>query len=134
MGLIRGPGVGVSVFSHAGMNLGDKKIRGLCQRLKGKSGRFRGNLSGKRVDFSGRTVISPDPNLSIDQVSGQAAAPPRALSPRLVVAAPVGGKEKGWLDCTSYLVLHSFAVVRSSDGFSRAVTTVRWACRCKWPR
>jgi DNA-directed RNA polymerase III subunit RPC1 len=43
-------------------------IRGLCQRLKGKQGRFRGNLSGKRVDFSGRTVISPDPNLAIDQV------------------------------------------------------------------
>lgn len=43
-------------------------MRGLCQRLKGKQGRFRGNLSGKRVDFSGRTVISPDPNLMIDQV------------------------------------------------------------------
>lgn len=38
------------------------------QRLKGKQGRFRGNLSGKRVDFSGRTVISPDPNLMIHQV------------------------------------------------------------------
>lgn len=48
--------------------LGSKPIRGLCQRLKGKQGRFRGNLSGKRVDFSGRTVISPDPNLRIDQV------------------------------------------------------------------
>ncbi|KAI9740872.1 MAG: hypothetical protein M1818_004477 [Claussenomyces sp. TS43310] len=46
-----------------------KAIRGFCQRLKGKQGRFRGNLSGKRVDFSGRTVISPDPNLSIDQVA-----------------------------------------------------------------
>ena len=45
-----------------------KPMRGLCQRLKGKSGRFRGNLSGKRVDFSARTVISPDPNLRIDQV------------------------------------------------------------------
>jgi len=31
-------------------------------------GRFRGNLSGKRVDFSARTVISPDPNLAINQV------------------------------------------------------------------
>lgn len=48
--------------------MGTKQIRGLCQRLKGKQGRFRGNLSGKRVDFSGRTVISPDPNLSVDQV------------------------------------------------------------------
>lgn len=35
----------------------------------GGSGRFRGNLSGKRVDFSGRTVISPDPNLRIDEVA-----------------------------------------------------------------
>lgn len=39
------------------------------QRLKGKSGRFRGNLSGKRVDFSSRTVISPDPNLGIDELA-----------------------------------------------------------------
>ena len=46
-----------------------KSTRGFCQRLKGKQGRFRGNLSGKRVDFSGRTVISPDPNLGIDQVA-----------------------------------------------------------------
>ena len=47
---------------------GTKPTRGLCQRLKGKQGRFRGNLSGKRVDFSARTVISPDPNLRVDQV------------------------------------------------------------------
>lgn len=46
-----------------------KPIRGLAQRLKGKQGRFRGNLSGKRVDFSGRTVISPDPNLRVDEVA-----------------------------------------------------------------
>ncbi|KAL1590620.1 hypothetical protein WHR41_00821 [Cladosporium halotolerans] len=46
-----------------------KAMRGFCQRLKGKQGRFRGNLSGKRVDFSGRTVISPDPNLSIEEVA-----------------------------------------------------------------
>jgi DNA-directed RNA polymerase III subunit RPC1 len=46
-----------------------KAIRGFCQRLKGKQGRFRGNLSGKRVDFSGRTVISPDPNIGIDEVA-----------------------------------------------------------------
>ena len=44
-------------------------MRGFCQRLKGKQGRFRGNLSGKRVDFSGRTVISPDPNLSVEEVA-----------------------------------------------------------------
>ncbi|KAJ8318173.1 hypothetical protein KUTeg_003264 [Tegillarca granosa] len=46
-----------------------KSTRGFVQRLKGKQGRFRGNLSGKRVDYSGRTVISPDPNMRIDQVA-----------------------------------------------------------------
>ncbi|XP_078179923.1 nuclear RNA polymerase C1 [Carex rostrata] len=43
--------------------------RGLVQRLKGKQGRFRGNLSGKRVEYTGRTVISPDPNLKITEVA-----------------------------------------------------------------
>lgn len=45
-----------------------RPLRTLSQRLKGKEGRFRGNLSGKRVDFSSRTVISPDPNLDINEV------------------------------------------------------------------
>jgi DNA-directed RNA polymerase subunit A' len=45
-----------------------RALRTLSQRLKGKEGRFRSNLSGKRVDFSARTVISPDPNLSMNEV------------------------------------------------------------------
>jgi len=45
-----------------------RALRTICQRLKGKEGRFRGNLSGKRVDFSARTVISPDLNLDINEV------------------------------------------------------------------
>jgi len=43
-------------------------LKTLTQRLKGKEGRFRGSLSGKRVDFSSRTVISPDPNLDLGEV------------------------------------------------------------------
>lgn len=45
-----------------------RNLRTLAQRLKGKEGRFRGNLSGKRVDFSARTVISPDPQISINEI------------------------------------------------------------------
>jgi len=45
-----------------------RALKTLSQRLKGKEGRFRTNLSGKRVDFSARTVISPDPNLDINEV------------------------------------------------------------------
>lgn len=58
-----------SEVSGVPLNMMPKKAtRGIVQRLKGKQGRFRGNLSGKRVDFSARTVISPDPNLMIHQV------------------------------------------------------------------
>ncbi|KAL8233022.1 hypothetical protein R6Q57_002800 [Mikania cordata] len=46
-----------------------KPTTGLVQRMKGKQGRFRGNLSGKRVEYTGRTVISPDPNLKITEVA-----------------------------------------------------------------
>lgn len=45
-----------------------RPLKTLVQRLKGKEGRFRSNLSGKRVNFSARTVISPDPALSINEV------------------------------------------------------------------
>ncbi|MBI0583818.1 MAG: DNA-directed RNA polymerase subunit A' [Methanomassiliicoccus sp.] len=45
-----------------------RPLKTLVQRLKGKEGRFRSNLSGKRVNFSARTVISPDPSLSINEV------------------------------------------------------------------
>ncbi|MHA1733004.1 MAG: DNA-directed RNA polymerase subunit A' [Promethearchaeota archaeon] len=45
-----------------------RALRTLSQRLKGKEGRFRSNLSGKRVDFSARTVISPNPHISINEV------------------------------------------------------------------
>ena len=45
-----------------------RPMKTLAQRLKGKEGRLRGNLSGKRVNFSSRTVISPDPNISINEV------------------------------------------------------------------
>ena len=45
-----------------------RPLKSVSQRLKGKEGRIRGNLMGKRVDFSARTVITPDPNLAIDEV------------------------------------------------------------------
>ena len=45
-----------------------RALKSYRQRLKGKEGRVRSNLMGKRVDFSGRTVISPDPSISIDEV------------------------------------------------------------------
>mmetsp|Transcript_5565 Transcript_5565/g.8472 ORF Transcript_5565/g.8472 Transcript_5565/m.8472 type:complete len:1747 (-) Transcript_5565:289-5529(-) len=63
---------------------GGRPLKTLKQRIKGKEGRLRGNLMGKRVDFSARTVITADPNLSIDQVGV-----PRSIALRLTVPVTV---------------------------------------------
>ncbi|KAJ5725353.1 DNA-directed RNA polymerase II subunit RPB1 [Penicillium malachiteum] len=50
------------------MQKGNRPVKALRSRLKGKEGRLRQNLMGKRVDFSARTVITGDPNLSLEEV------------------------------------------------------------------
>ncbi|XP_057856467.2 DNA-directed RNA polymerase II subunit RPB1 [Cryptomeria japonica] len=45
-----------------------RPMKSISNRLKAKEGRIRGNLMGKRVDFSARTVITADPNLNIDEL------------------------------------------------------------------
>ena len=57
------PGIPPSSIMRTG-----RPIRALTERLKSKEGRIRGNLMGKRVDFSARSVITPDPNISIDEL------------------------------------------------------------------
>ncbi len=46
---------------------GNRALKSLSHSLKGKQGRFRQNLLGKRVDFSGRSVIAVGPNLKMYQ-------------------------------------------------------------------
>ena len=55
---------GISASTHRS----GRMLKTLKQRLKGKEGRIRGNLMGKRVDYSARSVITPDPNIEIDQL------------------------------------------------------------------
>ena len=43
-------------------------LKTITERIKGKEGRIRKNLAGKRVNYSGRTVISPDPAMQINEV------------------------------------------------------------------
>ena len=43
-------------------------LKTITERIKGKEGRIRKNLIGKRVNFSARTFISPDPNLKLNEV------------------------------------------------------------------
>ncbi len=46
---------------------GNRPLKSLSDMLKGKQGRFRQNLLGKRVDYSGRSVIVAGPNLKLHQ-------------------------------------------------------------------
>jgi DNA-directed RNA polymerase II subunit RPB1 len=57
------PNLGPSTHRNGG-----RPLRSLIERLKAKEGRIRGNLMGKRVNFSARSVITPDPNISIDEL------------------------------------------------------------------
>ncbi len=56
------PGV-ASVAQRSG-----RPLKSIKDRLNGKGGRMRGNLMAKRVDFSARSVITADPNISIREL------------------------------------------------------------------
>jgi DNA-directed RNA polymerase subunit A' len=66
-----------------------RPLKTLSQRLKGKEGRFRGSLSGKRVNFSARTVISPDLNIGVDEVGV-----PEAIAKELTIMENVIGRNR----------------------------------------
>ena len=64
--------VATLIDNECGVNKAQQRsgrpLKAIRQRLKSKEGRIRGNLMGKRVDFSARTVITPDPLLKLDEL------------------------------------------------------------------
>ena len=56
------PGMAVSIQRSG------RPLKSLKQRLGSKEGRIRSNIQGKRVEFSARSVITPDPNISIGEL------------------------------------------------------------------
>ena len=67
-------------------------LKTITERIKGKEGRIRKNIAGKRVNYSGRTVISPDPNLKINEVGV-----PFEIARVVTVAETVNDLNKGKL-------------------------------------
>ena len=61
-----------------------RSLKSLIERVQGKEGRFRENLIGKRVNFSARTVISPDPNIGINEVGV-----PKMIAEKLTIPVKV---------------------------------------------
>ncbi len=104
-----------------------RPLKTLAQRLKGKEGRFRSNLSGKRVNFSARTVISPDPNLSINELGV-----PIRIAEELTVPVKVTSHNIDWCkqmikqkylgsaDQDEYIPGVNY-VIRETDGMRRRI-------------
>ena len=80
------PGV-ASVAQRSG-----RPLKSVKERLNGKTGRVRGNLMGKRVDFSARSVITPDPQLSIRELGV-----PLKIAKNLTKPVIVNDKNKNFL-------------------------------------
>ena len=80
------PGV-ASVAQRSG-----RALKSIKERLIGKQGRVRGNLQGKRVDFSSRSVITPDANLSIKQLGV-----PLKIAKNITFPAKVNKRNKTFL-------------------------------------
>lgn len=104
-----------------------KPIRSLCTRLKGKEGRFRGNLSGKRCDFTARTVISPDPNISVEQVVVPEWIAKRMTFPERVCEANIGRLRDAIVRGADQHPGACF--IRQSDGRTRYLGPLRKALR-----
>ena len=69
-----------------------RALKSIVERLNGKGGRVRGNLMGKRVDFSARSVITPDANLNINQLGV-----PKAVATHITFPEVVNNRNKNYL-------------------------------------
>ena len=69
-----------------------RPLKAIADRLKSKEGRVRGNLMGKRVDKSARSVITPDPRLKLNQLGV-----PIDICKNLTYAEKVNKYNKGYL-------------------------------------
>jgi len=67
-------------------------LKSIVERIKGKKGIIRNNLIGKRVNYSARTVISPDPKLKLNEVGV-----PIEIAKKLTVPEPVTEKNLDYL-------------------------------------
>jgi len=93
-----------------------RPLKTLAQRLKGKEGRFRSNLSGKRVNFSARTVISPDPNLSINEIGV-----PIQIAEELTVPVRVTGHNIDW--CKN-IIVQKYSIESESKAYVPGVNYI----------
>ncbi len=94
-------------------------IKTLSERIKSKEGRFRKNLAGKRVNFSARSVISPDSNIKANEVGV-----PKIMAQELTVPERANTLNMEWLKkmIANYPNYPCALYVFSPDGKKKKVT------------
>ena len=85
-------------------------LKTITERIKGKEGRIRANLAGKRVNYSARTVISPDPYLDINEIGV-----PFEVAKIITVAEPV----------TTINIEYMKEIIRKGDNYPGANYVIR---------
>jgi DNA-directed RNA polymerase subunit A' len=96
-----------------------RALKTLSERIKSKEGRFRKNLAGKRVNFSARSVISPEPNIRVNEVGV-----PQVMANELTIPERVTSWNIEWLKklIASYPKYPCALYIFSPDGKKKKVT------------
>lgn len=94
-------------------NNGGRPIKGIKERISGKDGIIRNNMSGKRVNQSARTVIGPDPTLRTGEV-----AVPEHIAHKLTVPEHVNNANIAFLQNLVDTDRANFVLRESSGGFA----------------
>jgi len=94
-----------------------RALRTLVQRLQGKKGRFRYNLTGKRVNFAARSIITPDPMISINELGVPAEIADNMTVPEVVT-------KNNLEECRELINKGRVVYVARPDGMRKKVTDV----------
>ncbi len=94
-----------------------RALRTLVQRLQGKKGRFRYNLTGKRVNFAARSTITPDPMISINELGV-----PREIAENMTVPEFVNNSNLE--ECKKLVKDGQVVYVIRPDGMRKKVTSI----------
>ncbi len=98
-----------------------RPLKSITQRLKGKEGRLRINIMGKRVDYSARTVISVDPNIDIDEYGVPIKIAMNLTFPEIVTQYNIN-KMKKMINNGPKNYPGAKSVVKTGDGVSKTIS------------
>ncbi|MDA3855993.1 MAG: DNA-directed RNA polymerase subunit A' [Candidatus Woesearchaeota archaeon] len=96
-------------------------LKSIAERIKGKKGLIRNNLIGKRVNYSARTVISPDPKLNLNEVGVPVEIARKLTVPESVTAENIDFLKS--LVANGPLVYPGASYLRTNTGSKKKIST-----------